>query len=1167
MAVRVPAVLKSPWLLALVGVLLLAALVWWLGPWVAIAGHQPLAGVAARLVVVVMLVLAWVLAWQWAQLRASRQAQQLAGASSGAAAQGEERGQAERAQLEGRFAEAVRLLRKRGGNRLQALPWYVVIGPPGSGKTTLLQNSGFNFPLAGRMGNGGVRGVGGTRNCDWWFAEEAVFLDTAGRYTLQDSDRTADAGAWADFLRLLRRYRRRRPLNGVLVTMSLSDLLLLDDAQRDAHVQAVRGRVDELAEQLGVRLPVYLVFTKCDLVGGFGPFFDDLNPEQRAQVWGATFPLERTLDGTAARAFADEFALLQDRLNARMLERLHGERDRTRRAQILAFPQQMAALGESARQFVEGVFGGHAYGAPPLLRGVYLTSGTQEGTPIDRMMGAVARTFGLAPAQVQAAGAATRTFFVERLLRAVVLPEAGLAGADPRSERRHQLLWLGSCVAACVLALAVVGAMTNSYLRNRDYLHQVEQALQARPPAADPSTATGASQYFAMALQQLEGTRAVLEVANQHQDKVPLAMRWGLYQGHAVGDELDDAYVRQLNALLVPGLAARFRQGLRQHAGDAQALYYTLKGYLMLAQPKHADAAQLETLAGIEWRSLFPEDRVLQQALARHFGALLAPRNRLRAITADPELVEQARASLRSADLSTLVYSSIRLEQGDAGTLRLDKAMGLLGDVFTRASGTPLSTPVPALYTQPAFAQLSTQGIATAVDGFIKDGWVLGQRDLDVASRARLVEDVQAAYEKDYIAWWDGLLADLKLRTPADLADASGIAARLAGSSSPLRLLLKTVRQNTQALIPAPAEDKGKDAAAAALKNQVAAHSSAALARALGGAQAGAAPAAQAEPGQAVAEHFATLNALTEGADGAMPLDGVLTTLDQLSKALLTMNDLSGAAAQPSPAVLLARQQAQSLPPPLSGWIGMLAGNSAALVASGARQALGDQAKAAVGDVCGDYTKGRYPFADAAGEIPLQNFAELFGSNGRFDTLRQSVQALIDSTGSTWTWKEAPGASAGPAGPAGLPAQLQLAQRINQEYFRGGAAPEVGFSVQAPALAGTVARLKVEIDGQVYEYAAGGAPTMPMRWPGPVPGRVVISAFDAAGAPVGQPLQFQGDWALFRALDAGRLQRQSDLKFVASYDFAGNTVHLPLQAASLRNPFGNASVRRFRCGP
>src|SRR5262249_40362982 len=121
------------------------------------------------------------------------------------------------AQLRQRFEDAVGLLRKRslGSEKpslsarirslasqqyLYDLPWYVFIGAPGAGKTTALVNSGLRFPLADRLGKDAVRGVGGTRDCDWWFTDEAVFLDTAGRYTTQQSNQDVDAGAWKGFL-------------------------------------------------------------------------------------------------------------------------------------------------------------------------------------------------------------------------------------------------------------------------------------------------------------------------------------------------------------------------------------------------------------------------------------------------------------------------------------------------------------------------------------------------------------------------------------------------------------------------------------------------------------------------------------------------------------------------------------------------------------------------------------------------------------------------------------------------------------------------------------------------------------------------------------------------------------------------------------------------------
>ena len=109
-----------------------------------------------------------------------------------------------------KLTAALGLLKRARGTKgyLYEQPWYVIIGPPGAGKTTALLNSGLPFPLAAEMGQSAVAGVGGTRICDWWFTEEAVLIDTAGRYTTQDSDSAVDRAGWEGFLDLLKRTRR-----------------------------------------------------------------------------------------------------------------------------------------------------------------------------------------------------------------------------------------------------------------------------------------------------------------------------------------------------------------------------------------------------------------------------------------------------------------------------------------------------------------------------------------------------------------------------------------------------------------------------------------------------------------------------------------------------------------------------------------------------------------------------------------------------------------------------------------------------------------------------------------------------------------------------------------------------------------------------------------------
>jgi type VI secretion system protein ImpL len=327
------------------------------------------------------------------------------------------------ASIRARFEQAASTLQR---NRIEELPWYVMIGAPGSGKTTALVNSGLRFLLPVERGAAPVAGVGGTRNCDWWFTDEAVLLDTAGRYTTQDSDARADAAGWHGFLKLLQQFRPQRALNGAIVTVSVSDLMLWAKAERARFTGHVRMRLSEIYAALGLRFPVYLLVTKTDLLAGFTETFGDLDAEARAQVWGTTF--EQGIDPSwMGNDYARDFAALEGRLNAEMLARLHEERDLQRRAAIYRFPQQFHALGPLLSEFLPQAFGVQVNHRTVQLRGAYFTSGTQEGNPIDRVLGAMERAFRLERKAGQAPSGTGKSFFITRLLREVVFPEARLA--------------------------------------------------------------------------------------------------------------------------------------------------------------------------------------------------------------------------------------------------------------------------------------------------------------------------------------------------------------------------------------------------------------------------------------------------------------------------------------------------------------------------------------------------------------------------------------------------------------------------------------------------------------------------------------------------------------------------------------------------------------------
>jgi type VI secretion system protein ImpL len=1164
--------LKRPAVIAAIGFLLLFLFIWFAGPYFAFADWRPLGSVWARLVLFALCVGIWAGLRLWRRVRSGQKSDQLFKA---VAKQTDPRAQSpDVAALRERFDEATALLKKGGGTgrSLYDLPWYVIVGAPGSGKTTALVNSGLNMPLEQRFGKEAVRGVGGTRNCDWWFTDEAVFLDTAGRYTTQDSDPTADSAGWAEFLALLRKYRTRRPLNGVLFAVSATDLMTQSPAEREASVAAAKRRLEELNRELKIQLPVYLLVTKCDLVAGFTEYFDDLAQDGRAQVFGTTFAYPDTLSGAAAGTFPAEFDALMTRLNGRVYDRVQTERDAKRRARIFAFPQQLAALRSQLDDFVQSVFGSSRYAQQVLLRGVYFTSGTQEGTPIDRLMGAMGRTFGLGADAVAAVPSGRgKAYFISQLLKDVILAESGLAGVNRRVEIQKAALQIGGYAAlALIMILGIVG-MAVSYGRNKGYLADVATAvtqLKQVPSVAGNVPVEGS-------LPRLNAVAAVVDVADRYHEHVPLLMRFGLFQGHSVTASARDAYVRELDGVLLPRVAERIHQRLVESTASPDRLYEYLKAYLMLGMPERLDKAQLGAIVDVEWALAYPQQQEVREALSRHFHGLLDNADKLRAMPIEDRLVAQARSTVRQASIPVLMYSRLKLNySGDQEhAVRLDVAAGLGADqIFRRKSGAKLSDPFPALYTAAVFGDATGSGTARLITQFRDESWVLGADAISVTDELKLSADVIDLYEKDYINAWEKLLADIELISFPTIDKAAAALGVLAAPSSPLKGLLQTVDQNTH-LVPGPGEVQGKvEQAKQAVEDR--------LGKLLDRGKELAGVQTSAKPGTQISQHFAGLHQSLVGPPGTppgqAPIDKILARLGQIQ---LQAQAVGTGIGETNPLQALARSggadqvkalqaEAALLPPSIGAVVMQIGGKAEVAAVSQAKNELETRFRQNVARDCAQITQGRYPFAaGATSEVPLADFARLFAPGGLFDAFFKdnTLDALIDTSRRPWVSKAGASGASGGVSP-GLLRVFEAAQAIRDTYFRpGSSTPELKFTVTPQTLDSAASRFVFEVDGQSFDYRHGPERNWPATWPGPNPGVAAVSFEDRAG---GHPnLAFQGPWALFRLLDAGKLHQTSETRYALSYELGGHSAGVTLEAASIRNPFGKHDLQQFRCNP
>ena len=1154
---------RGLWLL--VALVLIALVIWFAGPYVAFADYAPLESALARAIAIVLVVVFWGLRSLVRELKAARAGSLLVSSVIRQEDPAAARASTDAKQLRERFEEAVEALQKSRANRtrLYELPWYIIIGPPGAGKTTAIVNSGLNFPLAQKFGKEALRGVGGTRNCDWWFTDQAILLDTAGRYTTQDSDQASDAGGWREFLTLLRKYRRRRPINGVLVALSLAELATQTDTERARHVAAVRQRLDELHRELKVLLPVYLVLTKCDLLAGFTEFFDDLSQEGREQVWGTTFALEASRAGTAAGQLGAEFAQLLERLNTRMLARMESERDLQRRALIFGFPRQVAGARRPLEAFLAETFGSSAFEQSGWLRGVYFTSGTQVGTPVDRMLGALARTFGVGVKAINTQSVRGRAYFIRRLLNDVVFKESGIAGVNRRMETRQAFVQAAAYLGITVLTVIFLAWFTVSFGRNHAYL----ASLQG-PTAALAALKPAASDDITAALARLDAYHDVLDATQKYQKEgVPVSMRAGLYQGGSLAEAAEDAYLRELNAGLAPAMAAAVHDRLLSLASEPDKLYEYLKVYLMLANPERLTREDVQFISDLEWRRRFPNDATLVERLDTHVTALVADKSRLEPVAADDSLVEQARTSLRQASAAVLMYSSLKPAylRDSAHAIYLDKEIGIGGDaVFVRKSGLSLSEPIPALYTRRAFEEISATGKYEAANDFVGDSWVLGEGVASKTDIPRLAAELLRLYEDDYIREWDAVLADLAPRPTRSAQDLADTMALLASPTSPLKRLLVVVDANTNLL-------KAQDP-----DNKVSSVKAAIAAKLQRFEQTFGAVAAAEQPGARITQHFQAIDKLLEGPAGSQPIEQTLAAIGRVQKRLAGMGGglgktdvLTGVGSQDQAGALEdLRVVAMQLPAPVSSLVVQIGNKGAAAASAEAGQELTRRYQTEVLSPCRQLVVGHYPFVADGPDLALADFTSLFAAGGVFDTFfKTRLDPLVDTSSNPWHWKQ----GAGGIGSNVALAQFQAAERIRQIYFPAGSSqPQVRFSLTPEDLDRGVGRraqrLTLEIDGQTVQYRYDSPRAQSLVWPGPSPGQASLLFEEGAGG--GPSRSYQGPWALFHLLDTGvvQLQPQSDVRYRVSFSAGNHNAVVILEATSVRNPFMHTDLRNFRCG-
>ncbi|RMC35411.1 type VI secretion system membrane subunit TssM [Paracoccus alkanivorans] len=1188
------------WTVTILGIVALCAAVWIGGP---MTGWALLATLWLRLAIIgtVLFVFFLILFIRWR--RRVRAAREIEEALVPPEPEGDGKILAEKMQ------EALAVLKKSGGaSSLYDLPWYVIIGPPGAGKTTALTNSGLDFPLAHDQA---VSGFGGTRNMDFWFAEEAVLIDTAGRYTTQDSDSVADKASWDSFLELLKRTRPNRPINGVILSFSVEDMMREDASSLARHAEIVRARLAELHEQLKIDFPVYVMFTKADLIAGFREYFSSFSLNRRKLVWGVTFQ-NKDRKAITHEAVPAEFDRLVSRLSDEIIDRLSEEPDGVARIAIFGLPGQMTLLRDNVAGFLRKVFEPTRYKTNAILRGFYFTSGTQEGTPVDQVLGAMQPQdvpIGFQSAFMSGRG---KSFFIHDLLRRVIFPEQGWVSHDLKAVRRAFAIRTALLSAIAVITLSGMAALGYSYWKNLRLVRTAEAETKAYALAAQEE----------LARDVIDDTdlRPVVPLLNDL-SSMPAgygdsrdASFWeglGLGQRDRLNRVATESYAQALERMLRPRLILDLETRMPDiiASGEMTEIYRALKVYLLLGkQGETTDDPAILAWFDQSWRQEYPGRTGLEliDQLKTHLTAMLSLDDRRNLLVdLDQATVDRARAAIAQLPLDEQAYALIKDGAIAAGLKdwNLQEATGgnAAAQVFTTRDGQDLAAlSVPGLYTYEGFWSYFYDQLAVVGEDLRRDQWVLGDlgNSAEIETRlARLDRDLLERYRAEFIAAWSGVLGNLTLNSMvADKPAYSALGNAASAQASPILELVKAVATETrlsreyEQLEGADLEaltgggeggnTEGGGGLAGAIGEQLGARvrsRSSGVQRIVldaaaqqggknqtraGGGDSGESNSVTA-PIEAISKAFEDWQLLVEGEAGQRPIDTLLGNMGAVweNLRLAEHNPDQAAAALPTLLNTLTQYNSQ-LPEQLARMVSRAESDFRSGASDASIETMNRELTDRVTFFCRDVIASSYPFADSSRSLSVANFSRFFGPGGEMDKYyTEFLEPYVERGDNGLTWRQDKEITKRLS--ANALKQFERAERIRRAFFAGGGTePSVEITVAQVDAHPTVESAALAINDTVVQTATGSLPRT-VVWPGSGKSTALQLSPPLSRNSV---MRFEGSsWTFIEFLNAASYKQQQGDTLRATFMLDGRNITYDFTINALVNPFTMPELREFEC--
>ncbi|MCX6151863.1 MAG: type VI secretion system membrane subunit TssM [Ignavibacteriales bacterium] len=1058
---------------------------------------------------------------------------------------------------------------KTGKAALYALPWYMIIGPSAAGKTTAIQNSGLEFPF----GKEGFRGVGGTRNCDWFFSTKGIFLDTAGRYISQTEDRSE----WLAFLDVLKKNRRKKPINGVIIALNVDEIINADKEQLNEHASNMRQRIDELIQNLGVNFPVYFIFTKCDLIQGFVEYFGDFSEIERSQIWGATFPSEQ-LNQNVKDLFEIEFNKLTEKLFEIRTIRLSGPLKREQRRKVFLFPFQYKSLQQKLTHLISEVFQHNPYQDNPIFRGFYFTSGTQEGVPLDLAIKQIAKQFNLPEPTKESTEDAeeiveTKNYFIKDLLNDVVIGDQNyIAGQTSGFTKKLNTLKL-VVVISSILFLSLFSLFTYVGFSGST------NALDKISSTANTFKSINWNGNLLTNFKETENLRSTIENI-ENGNAVESFVSFGMDRSDRTKKLLENLYITKTEYFFNENIFKEIERVLNIFANgqdySGEDIYNYLKAYMLLGNERiKLDTTEHKFLVNVfskilESHYINPNtlasstDKDSLKHLFRNYISFIVKRLNDKAVYPernDNVLISLVRSRIQYQPNAENLYA--RLKQKGTNQFSNDLTLEqVIGGRFSSLMKTDLK--IPHIFTADGWKNYMQEAIINESKNPGQEDWVMGDQQIKPTKELNS-EDVRnellLMYLNDYKQAWVQFLQSIQFGDFESVPLAANSLKILSDPvGSPLVLILKTFATQLQVIVdiqsPQDTTQNKKNSANSGSTN----------------------------PNLAEINKYRKLILAPDGS-ASNDLNAIIAQYGNIGGVIESIKDAQDLTKDYAVKVL--SQRAVELPTALQSIKGALFSTPALqglftdpvkltwrAILSDASLYINEQWKTKVYDVFNKTMANSFPFKKSNNDVPIQDFKDFFKPQGGilWSFFNDELSSFINKE----RWKVNLWENEGINISNELLAAYKRADDISATLFKSGdlnisfkLKPQLPDSKPIVTPKPVVEQVYLNLDNVENYYKMGASFWTDYSWPGSKGTPTAKMNISIRGYGTSDSKAYDGEWSLFRLLnEASASIGESSSQYIFNWFFRKENsydvvVTYLLNAGSSRNPFSASFFKSF----